>query len=94
MQQYFSVDYFKGKKINVAWNRRRGARLTTAALETNMAIWFTKKCMERKLNLRIEKVLAYQKNLLPLHPPVENIRNHTVWIFYLHNTVLSGADFC
>ena len=30
-----------------------------------MSIWFTKKCMERKLYLRIEKVLAYQQNLPP-----------------------------
>lgn len=34
--------------------------------------------------------------MLPLHPPVERIRNHTVWIFHLHksvNTVLFEADF-
>ena len=58
-----------------------------------MAIWIRKKCMERKLYLRIEKGLAF---LQTLYLPVECIRNHTVLIFPLHksvNTLPFEADF-
>ena len=73
----------------MAKNSGRGARETAAAhiSETNMAIRFTKKCMERK-NIIEDRIISGVPVTFPkLESVRRNNRDPMLWMSNLHQTV-------
>ena len=89
MQQYLIV-VRKLTWPEMADSARAQRQLLTHILETNMSIWFTKKCMERKLYFRIEKS---SRLLVKFAAIVRKLVSSTIFLHCLFWYFLQSAAF-